>query len=237
MDINADLGEGAGNDEQIMPLITSCNIACGGHYGDRNSIRKTVKLAQKHRVKIGAHWSYPDKQHFGRKQLNISTEKLAESLDEQLSLFLKVCAEEGAKVNHIKAHGALYTYGSNELAHVVAMIKVLNEHAFQSKIYLQENSLLHQKAKVHFPLAFEAFIDRRYVDVNTLLSRSDPKALIQDPQEAWEQFELLSFHQQIKDIHGDVKELKADTFCIHGDHSASVDILKYIHKQLNRKHV
>jgi UPF0271 protein len=236
MDINADLGEGAGNDEHIMPLISSCNIACGGHYGDKSSIQRTIELAQKHQVKVGAHWSYPDQQNFGRKQLNISTEKLTQSLREQLSLFLQVCEEEGIKMNHIKAHGALYTYGSNELAHVDAMIKVLNEQSFKPKIYLQENSLLHQEAKAYLPLAFEAFIDRRYVDVNTLLSRSSPQALIKDPQEAWEQFELLAFHQQIKDIKGDIRKIKADTFCIHGDHAASLDILKYIRKQLNKKH-
>lgn len=236
MDINADLGEGAGNDELIMPLISSCNIACGGHFGNKESIRSTIQLAQKHQVKVGAHWSYPDQKNFGRKQLNISTEKLAQSLHDQLNLFLQVCEEEGVKMNHIKAHGALYTYGSNEPKQLEAILKVLHELSFRPLLYLQENSLLHQKAKNDFPLHIEAFIDRRYVDEKTLLDRNSPQALISDPKEAWEQYELLAFHNQLKDINGKKRTLKADTFCIHGDHSASVEILKYIHNQLNKKH-
>lgn len=236
MDINADLGEGAGNDEDIMPLISSCNIACGGHFGDKNSIRATLRLAQKHRVKVGAHWSYPDQKNFGRKQMSISAEELTQALNNQLNLFLQVCEEEGVKMNHIKAHGALYTYGSNEPEQLDAILKVLDVLSFRPLLYLQENSLLHQKAKSDFPVFLEAFIDRRYVDEKTLLDRNSPQALISDPKEAWEQFELLAFHNQVKDINGKKRTLKADTLCIHGDHSASVEILKYIHQQLNEKH-
>lgn len=235
MDINADLGEGAGNDENIMPYISSCNIACGGHFGDRKSIRSTIQLAQKHKVKVGAHWSFPDRENFGRKPLDISADELTDSLHEQLKLFLQVCDEEGVKMNHIKAHGALYTHGSNDPNYVDVILKVLSEHSIRPMLYLQENSLLHQKAKSYFPLQLEAFIDRRYVDEKTLLDRNSPQALISDPKEAWEQFELLAFNKQIKDINGKIRKLAADTLCIHGDHSASVDILKYIHKKIKSK--
>lgn len=113
MDINADLGEGADNDDLIMPLISSTSIACGGHFGNENSVRKTIKLAKLYNVKIGAHLSYPDVNHFGRKPMNISAINLADTLNQQLNLFLKVCEEEEIRMTHIKAHGALYNYGSN----------------------------------------------------------------------------------------------------------------------------
>lgn len=233
MDINADLGEGAGNDEQIMPLITSCNIACGGHFGDKSSIRQTIRLAQKHQVKVGAHWSYPDRQHFGRKEVDISTEKLSHSLSEQLNLFLQVCKEEGVKMNHIKAHGALYTSGSNREDQLEAMLRVLEDLDFKPKLYVQEDSLLHQQAAKHFPIALEAFIDRRYANGKGLVARSSPQALIQEPQEAWEQFQSIAFQQKVTDIHNQEHHLKADTLCIHGDQAAAVEILEYIHQQLS----
>ena len=121
IDINCDLGEGAGNDAQLMPLISSCNIACGGHYGDTDSIREAVRLALKYNVRIGAHPSYPDTENFGRKVMNCSPEELKQSIQEQLRLIQTVCEEEGAIISHVKLHGALYnkTSEDEELAKTV----------------------------------------------------------------------------------------------------------------------
>lgn len=235
MDINADLGEGAGNDKQIMPLITSCNIASGGHYGDKNSIRSTIRLAHKNQVKIGAHLSFPDRVNFGRKKLELSAEELATSLQSQLTMFQQICQEEGLTLHHIKAHGALYNYGANEPKYVNVMIDLLSKLPSPPIIYLQKNTLLHQQAKELFPLKKEAFIDRRYVDGSTLVNRNAPNALITDAEEAWEQFYMLYKTQQIIDIQGKKRSLSADTYCIHGDQPASVNILQYIHQQLHKK--
>lgn len=185
MDINADLGEGGGNDERIMPLITSCNIACGGHYGDEDSIRKSVRLAKKNRLKIGAHWSFPDRKNFGRKVLDLSPEKLTAVLSEQLRLFRKVCEQEEVNLHHIKAHGALYNQGSNDPNCVEAMIRLLKELPASTYVFLQENNLLHQKVKGILPIKREAFIDRRYADTYTLLNREHTAALITEPEAAW----------------------------------------------------
>ncbi|MEX2379949.1 MAG: LamB/YcsF family protein [Vicingaceae bacterium] len=234
MDINADLGEGAGNDKQIMPLITSCNIACGGHYGDENSIGSTLRLARKNQVRVGAHLSFPDRLNFGRKKLNLSAKELASSLHSQLSIFLQLCREEKLKLHHIKTHGALYNYGANEPKYVNVLIELLSQLPNPPIIYLQQNTLLHQQAKELFPVKKEAFIDRRYIDGTTLVSRNASNALITDPKEAWDQFYLLYNNHQIIGIDGKERTLSADTFCVHGDHPASVKILKYIHQQLHK---
>jgi len=233
MDINADLGEGAGNDELIMPLISSTSIACGGHFGNENSVRNTIKLAKRYNVKLGAHLSYPDAVHFGRKPMNISANKLSKAINNQLNLFLKVCEEEEVRMTHIKAHGALYNYGSNQAQQVDVMLKLFRKLTNKPILFLQNNSLLYQKAKDEFPIQLEAFIDRRYENANQLVNRSSPIALITEPQVAWEQFRSIVFEHQVKDINGNVNPIKADTLCIHGDHSSAVDILKYIHQKLN----
>lgn len=234
MDINADLGEGAGNDAQIMPLISSCNIACGGHYGDENSIRNTIQLAKKNKVKVGTHWSFPDRQNFGRKIMNLTVEELTNSLDEQLNLFRKVCQEEEIKLHHIKAHGALYNHGANSSTTVKVMMNLLASLEDPPMIYLQENSLLCKMAKGKFPIKKEAFVDRRYADESNLVSRAAPNALITKPQKAWEQFYTIYKHNFVIDIEGQKRKLSADTFCIHGDQPASVEILHYFHQQFQK---
>ncbi|MEQ8910302.1 MAG: 5-oxoprolinase subunit PxpA [Vicingaceae bacterium] len=232
MDINADLGEGAGNDEAIMPLISSCNIACGGHAGDEESIRKTIRLTQQHNVKVGAHPAYPNRKNFGRKRLDISPQDFESSLRGQLQLFQKICSEEGVEIHHIKPHGALYNQGANREDDVEVMLKVFSELLPEMKIYLQDNSLLYQKAKQHFPICLEAFVDRKYADGNSLVNRSHDQALITEPKEAWQQLYDIYKQQEVTDIRGNQHHLKAHTFCIHGDHAASIDILTFIHEQL-----
>ncbi|MEX2350146.1 MAG: LamB/YcsF family protein, partial [Flavobacteriaceae bacterium] len=114
IDINADLGEGCGFDNRIMPLISSCNIACGGHFGDEDSITEALQLAKKHKVKVGAHPSYPDRENFGRKILKISKEKLKDSLLTQLRLIQSICDKNEIELNHVILHGALYKFDTIE---------------------------------------------------------------------------------------------------------------------------
>lgn len=235
VDINADLGESVGNDEKIMPLISSCNIAAGGHYGDENSIRETVQLAKRNKLKIGVHPSFPDRKNFGRKMLDLSSKELIDALDEQLRTFQEICIEEEVKIHHIKPHGALYNQGANQPLYVEAMLEVFSRLNGRPKIYLQRNSLLHQKAEQLFPLNFEGFIDRVYADGDSLVSRKNKGALITDPQVAWKQFFRMYKQDEVVDVHGRTFSLKAGTFCIHGDQENAVEILNYIHEKLQQK--
>ena len=237
IDINADLGEGAGNDKQIMPMISSCNIACGGHYGDKKSMRTTIRLAQKHDVKIGGHPAFPDREDFGRKMLHLSKSELQRSLEEQLDSFQEICQQEGVKIHHIKAHGALYNQGSNHKDLVLAMIETFSKVENSPALYLQKDSLLHHSAKDSFPIRLEAFIDRAYANENSLVSRTLTNALISDPMEAWNQLISIFENQTAIAINGNRIRIHADTFCIHGDQPNAVNTLNFIHEKLKEKDI
>ena len=121
IDINCDLGEGIGNDAEIMPYINSCNIACGGHFGDLQTIKETILLAQKYAVKVGAHPSFPDKENFGRKLMTLSDNDLMDSISQQIKLFHQACNETGARMHHVKLHGALYNLAAKD-SHIAELV-------------------------------------------------------------------------------------------------------------------
>jgi len=234
IDINADLGEGAGFDAALMPLISSCSIACGGHFGDKNSIRAAVQLAKKHGVKVGAHPSFPDINHFGRKVLTMTKRALTESVFEQLLTFYAVCETEDIEVHHVKLHGALYNYAAKDAATADAIVEAIIATKTRPKLYVQHGSVLHKKAENLLPLVFEAFIDRCYNKDLSLVSRDHPRALIQEPTKAWEQLFGMINRGVVSTVDSDEKQIVASTFCIHGDHENSVAILQYIQKQLKQ---
>jgi UPF0271 protein len=232
IDINADLGEGAGNDAAIMPLISSCNIACGGHTGTVDSMLKTIRLAQKHGVKIGAHPSFPDQDNFGRKVLTMTKSELTESIYHQLLAFFALCETEQIEVHHIKLHGALYNYAAKDAPTADAVVEAITKTKLRPKLYVPMNSVLAAKAENLLPLVYEAFIDRRYNDDLSLVARSEADALIEDSNDAWIQLKEMATEQLVTTRNGIRKPMNASTYCIHGDHAQSVEILNYIHKQL-----
>lgn len=233
IDINADLGEGSGHDQAIMPLISSCSIACGGHYGNDKTIREAVRLAQKHGVKVGAHPSFPDQDNFGREIVTMTKEELKTSVYHQLLQFYAICETEEIPVHHIKLHGALYNYASKDAPTADAVVEAIIATKVRPKLYVQYEGVLHKKAENLLPLSFEAFIDRRYTESGTLVSRKNKDATIQDPQAAWQQLKKMITEQKTITNTGKIIPVTASTFCIHGDHEHSVAILKYIHSQLS----
>ncbi|GAB5398535.1 MAG: 5-oxoprolinase subunit PxpA [Aureisphaera sp.] len=232
IDINADLGEGTGNDPLLMPLISSCNIACGGHYGNEESMRSTIKLALKHGVKVGAHPSFPDRNNFGRKILTLTKNELTHSIFEQLLHFYAICETEGVTVNHIKLHGALYNYAAKDAPTADAVVEAIIATKTRPKLYVLHNSVLAKKAENLIPLEYEAFIDRRYHDDLSLVSRDNINAVIHEPAEAWQQLKGMVERQQVTTLSGSLQKIKASTYCIHGDHENSISILKYITTQM-----
>ena len=234
IDINADLGEGTGFDVQLMPLISSCSIACGGHFGTEETMRTTVQLAKQYGVKVGAHPSYPDRKNFGRKVIEITKQDLEESIVNQLQSFYEVCASEEVTVHHIKLHGALYNYAGIDPTTADAVLTAVQEKEKQVKLYLQHGSVLHEKAEQVIPLAFEAFIDRSYQEDGSLVPRSQPQALIETPEKAWKQLYSMVSRGVVRCLNEKEIPLEASTFCIHGDHQNSVAILNYIHQQCKR---
>ncbi|RYM33937.1 lactam utilization protein LamB [Brumimicrobium glaciale] len=234
ININADLGEMAGQDEEIMPYLSSCNIATGGHVGDIDSMQRAISLAKKHNVKIGAHPSYPDLENFGRIRPKISDEDLKESLTHQLSTFYEIAVKNNVDVHHIKPHGALYHDVINDRNKAELFLNVLDDLGLKTSIYTMKNEFLDQLGKKNHIIHNEAFIDRRYTIDLRLVSRKHPNALIENPEEVWEQLYSILYLNKINVISGEVMDIKADTFCIHGDHPNAVKILKYIKFKLEK---
>jgi UPF0271 protein len=232
IDINADLGEGSGNDAEIMPYISSCNIACGGHYGTDESMRETIRLAKDHQVSVGAHPSFPDTDNFGRKLLTLTKDELTETIFNQLLHFFAVCETEAMPIHHIKLHGALYNYAAIDAPTADAVVEAIIATKVRPKLYLPFNSVLHRKAENLIPLVFEAFIDRRYTNDLQLVPRAHSEAIIRSPQKAWEQLWRVVSEKKVTTIQGNELSIEASTFCIHGDHEGSVQLLKHIHSKL-----
>ena len=232
IDINSDLGEGAEHDEHLMPLISSCSIACGGHFGDEDTMRTAVRLAKKHNVNVGAHPSFPDKDNFGRKMFTITKEELIESIVDQLLAFYSICDSEDLPIHHVKLHGALYNYAAKDASTADAVVEAIVATKVRPKLYLQHGSILHRKAENLIPLVFEAFIDRNYNDDLSLAPRGNLNALISTPEDAWHQLYGIIENGFITTVDGAKKPITASTFCIHGDNENSVVILKYIREQM-----
>lgn len=234
IDINCDLGEGMSNDAALMPLISSCSIACGGHFGNKETIRSAIRLAKLHKVKVGAHPSYPDKENFGRTQLFLSDSELAESLTSQLLMFLMVCFEEGVKPHHIKLHGALYNVAARDEKTAELIVQVIRKLNVSIPIYAPNNSILARLISETNRVIPEAFIDRRYQEDGNLMPRTAPNALIESPEFAWKQLKQLYFDQEITLPSNQTIPVIAETFCLHGDAENSLEIAQFISEELTK---
>ena len=224
--INADVGEGFGIEAEIMPLIDSCNIACGGHAGTKEEITRAIALAKKNGIKIGAHPSYPDLKNFGRISMEITPDKLYESLKKQLK---SVLYHSSYTLNHVKAHGALYHDSANKPEIADLLIKVILELCPHAIIVTLPNSILEKLGqKNNLTIWREGYIDRRYHGNGQLVSRANPIATLSTLEDLYQQFYSLINHQNVKTLEGNTLSLKVDTLCIHGDHPNAIRNLKSI---------
>ncbi|SCX98340.1 UPF0271 protein [Nonlabens sp. Hel1_33_55] len=238
IDLNCDLGEGMGNDSQIMPHISSCNIACGGHAGDAASIIESLKLARKYSVKIGAHPSFEDPANFGRLRLEWSRSRFRESMTHQLNLFTNVLSGVDMKLHHIKMHGALYHATAHENSFAEWTVEWLQEFFPETPIYSLPNSLLHQKCKaIQQPFIKEVFADRAYLNNGALVSRTKAHAVHETIDEVLNQVLDIALHQKVRTSEGTNIDMFGDTFCIHGDNLKLVENLPKLIKQLNHNNI
>lgn len=236
IDINCDVGEGFENEHLIMPYISSCNIACGGHFGDKISMDKTIGLAIKHNVKIGAHPSFPDKANFGRRLMQISDDDLRNSIQNQLAVFLERLAIFDAKLHHIKPHGALYNAIAKDEDLAVLFIEITEKYLKDVFLYVPYQSKIEEIAlRNDIKIKYEAFADRNYNGDLTLISRNNPKALLVDEKEVLNHVLFMVKHQKVKTMSGVIKELKAETFCVHSDTKNALDIVKYLYQNLEKE--
>lgn len=236
IDINVDVGEGIGNEAQLMPLISSCNIACGGHAGDLNSMEEVVKLAKQNKVKIGAHPSFPDKTNFGRVKVDMSCAALYTSLKRQIEDISTVIHDQRVVLHHIKPHGALYNLAvvNEKVANVI--VEVMKSLILPIKLYVPYKSVISKVAlENNIAITYEAFADRNYNDDLTLVSRENENALIEDASEMFNHVYHMILNKKVKTVQNSEIEILADTFCIHGDNPKAVSLISNLKKQLEYK--
>lgn len=223
IDLNCDLGEwktkdGALLDEAIMPFISSCNIACGGHIGNKESMKATIELAQKYGVAIGAHPGYPDPENFGRIVMDIDSGSLKDSIIEQIGTFKKYLDEAGAELHHIKPHGALYNQAVKDEATAKVILEAIKHDWSGIKMYLPEGSISSELALDQgLKVVYEVFADRVYEDDLKLRSRTFPDAVLDDEADVIAQLRHLILEGKVLTYSGIKKSIKAETVCLHSD--------------------
>lgn len=232
IDLNADLGEGIGKDAILMPFLSSCNIACGGHAGNQETIRETILLANKFNVKIGAHPSFPDRENFGREELKLTETELHTSITQQIKLVQSVGESEGTLLHHVKPHGALYNLAA--IREDIASTLVNSLLTFPDvSVYAPYGSTLAALAKAKgIQVHFEIFADRNYNNDLTLVSRKHIHALLHDPNHIAEHVIRMIKNGEVKTLDGKLVQIEADTVCIHGDNPNAEEIIKTLRARL-----
>jgi len=236
IDINCDLGEGIGNDEQLMQYISSANIACGYHAGDEKTIRQTVALCKKYNIAVGAHPSYPDRENFGRTDMLLPLEEIYELVKKQILLLQKITDEYGVKINHVKPHGALYNMAARDktLAAVLAISVIDTDR--NMVLYGLSGSQSIKEAKNHgLKTASEVFADRTYKDDGSLSPRNKPGALIENKEQAVTHVLQMVKNETVTSVNDKTIPIVAESVCIHGDGEHATDFAKAIYEALSNE--
>jgi UPF0271 protein len=234
IDLNCDLGESFENDADIMPYITSANIACGFHAGDASVMQATVRLAKQHGVNIGAHPGWPDFQNFGRNEMNLSEDKTEALVLYQIGALVGIAKAEGMELVHVKPHGALYNQAAQDMVLAQAIVRAVK--AFSRELILvglAGSSLIDAGLESGLQVANEGFPDRAYNPDGTLMSRSIKDAVIESPEDVAENAVKL-----IKNgiIFG-AKRVSVDTLCLHGDNINATENAKILRDVLSKNEV
>jgi UPF0271 protein len=233
IDLNCDLGEGAGQDAALMPLITSANIACGAHAGDTATMRATVALAQKLGVAIGAHPGFADREHFGRRELAIAPSEAAALVVHQIQALREIAVELGAALRHVKLHGALYNLAAREAAWADAIAQAIGTIGFEPVLYVPWGSALARAALSYgLRIAHEVFADRTYQPDGTLTPRSRSDALIEDADVAVAQVLRMVRAGVVRATDGTDVPILADTLCLHGDGRQAAGFARRLRQEL-----
>ena len=233
--INSDLGEGTGVEKDIMPYLTSCSIACGGHTGDKTTMENTILIAKKHGVKVGAHPSYPDKENFGRKKISISKSDLINSLINQINELDKICKTQSVILDHIKLHGALYNFSVVDIDTASTVVELIKNNYPDKILYVPYGSLISEVAlENNIKINYEVFLDRNYNDDLSLVSRNENNSMILDYKKMLNRLKNVIIDSRIQTVNGNYKKIIGDTFCVHGDSPKISDIIKSLFSDINK---
>ncbi len=220
VDLNADVGEGCADDVALFDIVSSANVACGGHAGDDASMRATVLRAKSRGVAVGAHPSYRDREHFGRRDVHIDRATLYRDLREQIAALADIAAREGVALHHVKAHGALYNAAAGDRAIADVVSQAVAEAGIAMLYGLAGGAQIESARAFGLQPVAEGFADRRYRADGTLVPRGEPAAMIEDEAEAVAQVREL------------LRTQRAQTICVHGDNPHAVAFARSVRKAL-----
>ena len=234
-DLNCDLGEGIGNDEAIIPFVSSVNIACGFHAGDDITMSKTILLAKKFGVAIGAHPSFDDRENFGRLEMQLSVKEIYELVQKQIRILRSIAAKQDTVLQHIKPHGALYIMSAKNvtIAHAIALA-VKDDDSGLVLFGLSGSHSIKEGQRLGLKTKSEVFADRTYLDDGNLTPRSQPNALITDARQAVAQALQMIHKKTVTTVSGKTIPVVAETICIHGDGPHAVEFAKAINEALRK---
>jgi UPF0271 protein len=230
IDLNCDMGENIGNDEAIMPYITSANIACGFHAGDSKTMQQTIRLAKRYGVNVGAHPSWPDLQGFGRQEMMFPPDEVAALTLYQIGALAAIAKAEGVEMRQVKPHGALYNQAAKDRELANAIARAVKRFSSElALVGLAGSSLIEAGIEAGLNVANEGFPDRNYNPDGTLVSRKEAHAIIESPEEvAAHAMGLIQ-----NGIFFDGRPVKVNTLCLHGDHPRVVENAKLIREMIS----
>lgn len=239
IDLNCDMGEGfgpwtMGKDSELMRYISSASIACGFHAGDASVMRRTVEQALRAGVSIGAHPSYPDLQGFGRREMHLTSNEVFDIILYQVAALKGICESLGARLSHVKPHGALYNLAARDAETARAIVEAVKSLDANLLIYgLSGGVLTHLAKECGLRAMQEAFVDRSYESDGTLTPRREDGALVSDPDIAASQALQLAKENSVKSKTGETVKIAVDTLCIHGDGPNAVQIARSVRRHLD----
>src|SRR5437016_1665504 len=232
-DLNADLGEGAGHDDELLSLVTSANIACGFHAGDADTIRRSIETARARNVGVGAHPSLFDRENFGRKELPMNPNEVFDAVTYQLGIFQAIAEAAGIRPNHVKPHGALYNMAVHDEKLADAIARATAKNDANLLLFAPDNTALARAGAANgLQIAREVFADRNYLSDGWLVPRTRADALLHDPAEAAERVLRMLREGKVKSVEGDDVDVRAETICVHGDTPGAVEFARELRSQL-----
>ena len=227
VDLNADLGEGAGHDEELLGLVSSANIACGVHAGSPAIMRETLLAAQEHGVAVGAHPGFDDRENFGRREMTMKWDALFALVATQLEAFRAAADSLGLRVQHVKPHGALYNMAAREERVADAIVQAVKCADANLVVFAPAASALSRVAEANeLEVAREVFADRNYMPDGALVPRDHPQALLHDPEVAANRVFRMLREDKVQAIDGTDARVQADTICVHGDTPHAVEFAR-----------
>jgi len=238
VDLNADLGEGSGHDNELFELISSASIATGFHAGDSDTMHAAVCAAKEHGVAVGAHPSFFDRENFGRKELKMSNEEVFDAVAYQLGIFQAIASALDVRPNHVKPHGALYNMAVRDPELADAIARAIKSVDPKLILFAPDNSELARAGEAHgVQIAREIFADRNYLNDGWLVPRTRPDALLRDPKEAAQRVLRMLREGKVRSIESRDVDVRGETICVHGDTPGAVEFARELRTQLDREDV